>query len=73
MSKRILSSQPKFDKDLQSYLLATSNLPHFSTKKQSVIILKVRCRSNTSWELRVASPEFKSEIAICGKKYELEH
>ena len=39
--KGILSWQPKFNKFLQSYLLATSNISHFSTKKESVIILKM--------------------------------
>ena len=41
MSKRILSRQSKFNKPLQMYLFATSNVPHFSTKKESVIILKM--------------------------------
>ena len=36
--KWILSRQPKFNKFLQSYLLATSCVSYFSTKKESVII-----------------------------------
>ena len=30
-------------------------------------------RSNTSWELRVASYEFENEIASCKKNWELAH
>ena len=41
MLKRILSWQYKFDKFLQTYLLTSSNVPHFSTKKESVVILKM--------------------------------
>ena len=41
MPKRILSWQSKFNKFLQPYLLARSNIPRFSTKKESVIILKM--------------------------------
>ena len=39
-AKQILSLQSKFSKFLQTYLLACSNVPHFSTKKKSVIIFK---------------------------------
>ena len=39
--KRILSWQPKCNKCIQSYLLATSNVSHFSTKKESMIMLKM--------------------------------
>ena len=38
---RILSWQSKFNKFLQVYLLAPTDVPHFSTKKGSVIILKM--------------------------------
>ena len=41
MSKRILSWQPEFNKFLESYLLATSGVPYFYTKKESVIIFKM--------------------------------
>ena len=41
MSKWILSWQSKFNKFLQAYLHARSNVPHFSTKKKYVIILKM--------------------------------
>ena len=34
--------QPKFTNFLQSYLLAISNVLHFSTKKESVIILEMK-------------------------------
>ena len=41
-AKKILSWQPKFKKFLQSYLFATSNVPHyFSTRMESVIMLKM--------------------------------
>ena len=42
MAKRILSWQTKFNKFLETYLLARSNVPHFSAKKESAIILKMR-------------------------------
>ena len=35
MLKRLLSWQSKFNKFLQMYLLAPSDIPHFSTKKES--------------------------------------
>ena len=41
MPKQILSWQSKFNKILQTYLLARSNVPRFSTKKESVIKLKM--------------------------------
>ena len=40
-AKQILSWQSKFSKCLQTYLLACSNVPHFCTKKKSVMILKM--------------------------------
>ena len=40
-AKQILSWKSKFNKYLQRYLLARSNVPHFSTKKESGIILKM--------------------------------
>ena len=42
MPKRIPSGQSEFDKFLQSYLLTTSNISYFSTKKGSAIILKMK-------------------------------
>ena len=41
LPKQTLSWQPKFDTFLQSYLLAMSNVPHFSIKKEYVIMLKM--------------------------------
>ena len=41
-AKQIPSRQSKFDKLFQTYLLARSNVSHFSTKKESVIILKMK-------------------------------
>ena len=41
MPKRILSWQSRFDKFLQTYLFARSNAARFSSKKESVIILKM--------------------------------
>ena len=41
MPQQILSWKSKFNKLLQTYLLARSNIPHFSTKQESVIILKM--------------------------------
>ena len=38
MPKRILSRRPEFNRFLQSYLLTTSNVAHFATKKESMII-----------------------------------
>ena len=40
-AKEILSWQSKFSKFLQTYLLACSDVPHFSTKEESVMILKM--------------------------------
>ena len=40
-AKQILSWQSKFNKFFETYLLARSNVSHFSTKKESVIILKM--------------------------------
>ena len=40
-ARQILSWQSKFSKFLQTYLLTSSNAPHFSTKKESVMILKM--------------------------------
>ena len=40
-TKRILPSQSKLNMFLQTYLIAPSNIPHFSPKKKSVIILKM--------------------------------
>ena len=41
MPKRILSWQPEFDKCSQSYLAATFNVPHFATKKESMIMFQM--------------------------------
>ena len=48
MTKRILSWKSKFNKFLQAYVRARSNAPHFSTKKESVIILETTniCKKN---------------------------
>ena len=40
-AKQILSWQSKFNKFLQTYLIARSTVSHFSTKEESVIILKI--------------------------------
>ena len=49
-----ISWQTKFHTFFQSYLLATSNVPHFSTKKKSVIILKMKERfGHFSWRFTV--------------------
>ena len=42
MSKRILSWQSKFNTFFETDLLARYNVPHFSTKKEYVIILKMK-------------------------------
>ena len=47
MSKWILSWQSKFNKILQTYLLARYNIPDFSTKKENVIILKFTIQNET--------------------------
>ena len=41
MSKGILSWQSKFNKFFEMYLLVRYNVPHFSTEKEYVIILKM--------------------------------
>ena len=41
-AKQILSWQSRFNKSLQTYLLAGSNIPSLSTKEESVNILKTR-------------------------------
>ena len=41
MPKRILFWQSKFNKLLQTYQLSRTNIPHFTTKKEPVIILKM--------------------------------
>ena len=41
MPKRILSWQSKLNKFLRSYLLSAFNVPHFSTKTESAIILRM--------------------------------
>ena len=40
-AKQILSWESTFSKCLQTYLLACCNVPHFCTKKESVMILKM--------------------------------
>ena len=40
-AEQILSWQSKFSKFLQTYFLACSNVPHFCTKKESVMVLKM--------------------------------
>ena len=41
MPKRTLSWQPEFNKCSQSYLGATFNVPHFATKKESMIMFQM--------------------------------
>ena len=48
MPKQILSWQSKFNKSLKMYLFARFNIYHFSSKKEIVIIMKMKnfCRKN---------------------------
>ena len=41
MPKWILSWQLEYNRFLQSYLLTTSNVPHFATKKESMIMFQM--------------------------------
>ena len=57
--KRILSWQSKFNKFFQSYLLATSNIPYFSTKKEPVIILKMTNFEGKIWPFLTMSKKWR--------------
>ena len=61
MLKRIQSWQSKFNKFLKIYLLAPSNVPNFSTKNESMIILKMI----NFWSKDFAIFQNAKKIEIC--------